>query len=246
MKNYTEFLKALPLCAYKGEVRKFQADDVEAMLEAKPIVFLPEAESGKEVIPWKEGDPLDLPFKMVFLEYLGNNITSMSEGNRKLDCTGIMVEEKAPGDYQYALLLDFGTNQVIHCIPPEAKEVKEHFLGIVRSMLKRLYTEQVGTSVSRNMVKIRSGQGIKIKKRIGQIIYVSPKRSTEDLEAMVGKDIEWSHRWRVRGHWRKLPEASKIGKDREGNLIVRGFTWVTEHIKGPEEAPLVEKVRVVK
>jgi hypothetical protein len=58
----------------------------------------------------------------------------------------------------------------------------------------------------------------------------------------IGKGIEWSHRWSVRGHWRTVPG---LGKNREGQYSVTGHTWVSEHEKGPEDAPLITKTRLV-
>jgi len=46
----------------------------------------------------------------------------------------------------------------------------------------------------------------------------------------------------VRGHWRK---HEGIGKDREGIYGVEGFTWVSEHVRGPGNLPLVKKVRIL-
>lgn len=43
--------------------------------------------------------------------------------------------------------------------------------------------------------------------------------------------VEWSHRWLVRGFWRMQP----CGPGR----MLRRPTWVREHIKGPENKPLV-------
>lgn len=42
------------------------------------------------------------------------------------------------------------------------------------------------------------------------------------------------------GHWRRVPG---IGKDRDGNYVVRGQTWVNPCVKGKGE--LVTKQRVV-
>jgi hypothetical protein len=43
-------------------------------------------------------------------------------------------------------------------------------------------------------------------------------------------NVEWSHRWLVRGHWRNQWYPS---------LEVHKPRWIAEHVKGPEHAPLV-------
>lgn len=52
--------------------------------------------------------------------------------------------------------------------------------------------------------------------------------------------IEWQHRWKVRGHWRRI---KGIGHDTEGNEV-NGFTWIKECIKGPEDKPLINRPRI--
>ena len=50
------------------------------------------------------------------------------------------------------------------------------------------------------------------------------------------RDVDWSHRWIVSGHWRKQHHPST------GEHVP---TWINPHIKGPEDKPLkVEGARV--
>ena len=55
--------------------------------------------------------------------------------------------------------------------------------------------------------------------------------------------LEFTHSFKVRGHWRRISEKS-YGKDRNGNYNILGYTWVTDYIKGNGE--LVQKLRVIK
>ena len=55
--------------------------------------------------------------------------------------------------------------------------------------------------------------------------------------------LEYSHAFRVRGHWRRIDEKS-IGKDRTGDYHIQGFTWVIDHIRG--EGEFVKRARIVK
>lgn len=49
--------------------------------------------------------------------------------------------------------------------------------------------------------------------------------------------VEWSHRWLVRGHWRKQP--CKVQGEWSHRVI-----WISAFIKGPEGAPLIVRDRV--
>lgn len=55
--------------------------------------------------------------------------------------------------------------------------------------------------------------------------------------------LEFTHSFKVRGHWRRISEKS-YGKDRQGNYNILGYTWVTDYIKGNGE--LAQKLRVIK
>ena len=55
--------------------------------------------------------------------------------------------------------------------------------------------------------------------------------------------LEYTSSFHVRGHWRTINEKS-LGKDRNGNYGVHGYTWVTDYIKG--EGELTKRLRVVK
>ena len=49
----------------------------------------------------------------------------------------------------------------------------------------------------------------------------------------------------VMGHWRRLQNKNKIGKDKHGNYNIQGFTWVTPFIKGDKSMPIVRKEHIV-
>lgn len=51
-------------------------------------------------------------------------------------------------------------------------------------------------------------------------------------------DIEWSHRWLVRGHWRNQP-----CKDENGEWTTR-MVWIHPHVKGPDDKPLLVREHV--
>jgi hypothetical protein len=52
-------------------------------------------------------------------------------------------------------------------------------------------------------------------------------------------DVEWHHRWIVRGHWRQQPYGP-------GRSLVKAV-WIAPYVKGPEGAPLLstDKVNVL-
>lgn len=66
------------------------------------------------------------------------------------------------------------------------------------------------------------------------VIHLRRKKQQHKDEDDEHGEVEWSHRWWVRGHWRQI-----VAK--EGPRLV----WVRPHIKGPEEKPLIIKDRII-
>lgn len=105
---------------------------------------------------------------------------------------------------------------------------------------------RMGSERINERLKIGSGKGKEVFK-IKEVVHVSLTRKESALPKVgsFGREIDWSHRWEVSGHWRKIPEGS-VGKSPTGEYGVRGFTWVVPHEKGPDNKPVVKKVRVVR
>lgn len=62
-------------------------------------------------------------------------------------------------------------------------------------------------------------------------VRANPKKSFRDSTRGYGhRQIDWSHRWSVTGHWRHYKDGRKI--------------WIGSHVKGPEDKPLIPSVRV--
>lgn len=81
------------------------------------------------------------------------------------------------------------------------------------------------------------------KKRIDYInkVVVLKAPTRQQTVFAVKKKMEFSHRFEVRGHWRKV---RRLGRDQNGNVI-EGRTWVRPCVKGPETKPLIKKIRTL-
>ena len=78
--------------------------------------------------------------------------------------------------------------------------------------------------------------------QVKSIIRIVPKKSKIDYKPLKSRTIIWSHKWEVMGHWRKI---NGIGKNRENEYSVNGFTWVVPHTKGPDHKDLITKTRLI-
>jgi len=57
--------------------------------------------------------------------------------------------------------------------------------------------------------------------------------------------LEYNFAFPVIGHWRRLSDLYKIGKDREDNYAVEGFTWIKSHIRGDKNSPIIQRERII-
>ena len=81
------------------------------------------------------------------------------------------------------------------------------------------------------------------------IYYVMDKKEGENKNSKsyklikpLGK-LEYTYSFKVRSHWRRIDPKS-YGKNRNGEYVVKGYTFVKDYIKG--EGELVKRVRVLK
>jgi len=224
------------------------------LLQARPIVFMEEAgdisefrnrlvtgvHEGKRGLP-TEHKKLDAPFKVFSIERINGPLVSTDVTNNKPHATEIncvVVEEVEPKKYRFLTLLTYPQYKRSFVLASNSEG------ALVESYINRLNTERVGFENTRQSIKIGSGKE-KTNRRIRKIVYVCPKKEYEKQNEKLGKQIDWSHRWLVRGHWRKC--EGTLGKDREGLHCIPNYTWVVDHVKGPEDKILIaDKTRLVK
>jgi hypothetical protein len=170
----------------------------------------------------------DAPFPVISVEILDGDIIV---DNHKC----VVAAEVSPNHWKYwwyCKNIEGG-----YCVSVICEDLH---IKIFWSLIDRINHQSVGTEQVRQRVKIGTGKDKKIL-TIRQITYVYPKQQERPTHAPSGREINWSHRWFVRGHWRK---ANGLGKNREGVYCVAEWTWVKEHIKGTGD--LIKKAHVVK
>lgn len=250
------FLKMVDLANRYGVVakgsREFKArflpmdkGTIDAFARCETIVFTPKNKEPKNIDEDDMDTPdfglatveLAAPFEIFSYEMLDGPICSpRPEDEVQANVWCIIAEERGPNLWGfYALVEDIesGSSYVVKT---------NSFSEITREFVNRLNSERVGSEAVRTSIKIGTGKN-KRRHRIRRIIHVCQKSVAKKLES-AGTRIDFSHRFLVRGHWRRLPE-NKLGKNRNGDYCVRGATWVSEFEKGPDNLPLIKKTRLV-
>lgn len=232
--------------------------------EVRPFIIHPFKEVEQVVCNLgEELDPLvSAPFSIFSLEAINNSIVKWEFGNAVIGINSVICTETSPGEFEfYSLNNNFnketgvyvksinvyresdihekvGKNKIVYL----GTQYKDHLAGAIEKILKIINdskSHQWGSDPLKRSTSIVSS-------RNGAIILHTPIHisSRENIRSNMEctRNIDWSHRWEVRGHWRK---CATIGKDREGKYGVKGFTWVSSHERGPEDAPLIKKTRII-
>lgn len=157
----------------------------------------------------------------------------------------LFIHELSPHNYLFAMLLrDIHRAKSIRlrigrCSPEEDSPMWNAIVAWLQPFGRK---SRFGVQRSHEKVKYKQGGENKFL-RIKRIVYVYPHRETPDHKRTASeRRLEFSHRFQVRGHWRKI---AGIGKNRADEYVVSGYTYVREHEKGPEHMPVIKKTRVV-
>lgn len=100
----------------------------------------------------------------------------------------------------------------------------------------RLIQQERTTDVTKEPVQSRlvDRRGRK-RTQLDQITYVSIRRANRSETTEGGPGRSYSHRWVVRGHWRRQWYPSQ---DRHIPI------WITDHVAGPEDKPIVRRDKI--
>lgn len=234
-----------------------RCDEFTALLqEAKVFLVEKDFHSGESTdINSIESTLIDipLPFKTCFFEMNHKEFSLMTtqnaQGIRSGGLYGILAHEVSPGEILLLGAADVGKDNdckssiIIGRITKDKSETEPLVLMMVAAIAKLcryIHGCNLGVEFVFKSIGMRTKRQGKFNHKIESIIRLSPKSRIDYPVPSIGKSIDWSQRWWVRGHWRK--HSGGTGKDRSGNYSVNGFTWVSEHLRGPDSAPIKKSI----
>jgi hypothetical protein len=213
--------------------------------------------------------PIDAPFMAFSIEQASGPLVKAREdfysdylGTLEVYCilaavTNVRRKSMAAGFEQWAyyiLVRDRADKFVVMMIVDDeiADPNNTHltFSSIVRAYLDRISTEKEGLEETSERIRLPnhpSNPKKKAHREIRRVFHITPRTSVRKYSEALGPSrlIDWTHRWLVRGHWMYYDDKTKVGKNRNGEYVERGRTWRNQHERGPEDKPLVKKIRVV-
>lgn len=225
------------------------------LVEKAEIFLVPPLEQTVDVHLDAAGEELDLPFQTCVFEPIETAWKMGAEaGIAQWEIACALVTEIGPRKYEYFVMLttDRGDARVHHITSDNALYAA-HLATLVRENLKLLSRCRIGEEKVKERVRVGVGKEEKRIHTIRRVLRIVPRKLGKTVKPLFGRSVEFSHRWSVRGTWvtfwkddaKTEIDMSRIGKDRNGDYCVRGHTWRVEHIKGPEDKPLIKKTRVV-
>jgi hypothetical protein len=244
MTAYEQYLKLMPSALLRdGKPGYLQQVTVEAVRNAMPIIFTGlTGTQFVEPITKETVHKINLPFDSCFYEIDKGAMFGFDDADgTEIAILGLFITQFTPSQFKASLLASTKGRSFI--LSPEAIDpvIMNHILGTVYILTERFHSEHKGMASPRTSVKTRNTDGSKHFHRINKVVYVSGKKSAASF-GMEEREIDWSHRWEVRGHWRRI---EGLGRDRHDQQIVKGYTWVKNYVKGDPSLPLVKKVRFV-
>ena len=112
-------------------------------------------------------------------------------------------------------------------------------LNLVRFMtaFHLLSAQHVYVPHSERLERARRREAKRAKLDINEVLVVTLRRQAVRDRDADARDVEWSHRWMVSGHWRHRWSERTNGMQ---------TIWINPHVKGPADKPLILKNKVVK
>ena len=208
---------------------------------------------------------LNLPFENCWFNIKTINVTTTGTDNIELSNGSMGVWEVEPNLYRVISAVeikDKGLLPFVFSIQPDGhlglgtSSYPEDYVNVCR-LTYGLLLHVIESINTRPMTLVENTDTAEFKGRIGRVytkvkckpsytIFLQSESSIRKTNPNLAHKIisEPNYAFEVRGHWRKLLKSETLGKNRQSERVVKGFTWVTPFTKGHGE--LIRKVRVVK
>lgn len=224
--------------------------------DVRPYVFSPD--DGIATPVPETDEVLASPFEIFSIEVDGSNLTvDNGKENVNINCIYchelsfdkyfFIVKSTAKGQtFIYRVYSDkveaYSGNKLIG--EQSTSSMYDHMKTIVSAFLVRLHAGKLGVYNTSGKAKFKTQSGRKSTFKANDIIYVRKKDQVEGVSTKTDnkRAVNWQSTWEVTSHWRRIKDDS-LGKDRRGERVVKGATWIKSYSKGMGELKI--KVRRV-
>lgn len=227
--------------------------------QVRPFVFATDTESLNKrvnVLP-ANNEIIAAPFEQFSIEFEHpkQSLMALDEAGSKLYYMVVICKELTPGQYEFdAWVKNARGDTAIQTVNAQNSKrgtsghsMYDGLVTIVNQKLNQMRQRHAGEVSTSQSVKYKSATGQRTEYKPRSYIYVSnTDRRSERPSQSPRKNIRWVESYEVKAHWRRLSNAQSLGKDRAGNRVVPGYTFVKEYAKGKDRDNAIVKPRVVK
>jgi len=258
MKTFNQFVTMLtqkPSTLYTGNHKDgalIKAEILEVLEDCKIIIDNSQWDQRFSEVGVKSADSISPPFKTNWIQPPDDTVMEIIVNEVIEQIHGVFLHEREPFCYSFAIVLTDRDSKI------PALRVKYGIIFSNRGEPENTFewkalfaaltpfgkSNHIGTVKVHEHIKFKNLSGEKKFFKIKKIVHVfSGTKKAKEMAREKYLNIDWSHQWAVRGHWRGI---KGIGKNRGGEYGQKGFTWVEDHVKGPEDKPLIQKTRIIR
>jgi len=187
-----------------------------------------------------EIEEIDPPFEVFSIEYLHRSITIPRESDPIQVTTECVMCEEIDSGFRYYVLIKVGNGDDYQVAVFENDPGYSSVMKTALDMLNRL---DLGVQKVRENVSYRLPGDKKNRNLSKDLVFIVGDRKNK--KTFGKRDIQWTHSWDIRGHWRHYDREGFMGHDRKGVKNQPGRTWVRVGHKNKGGDP-IKKTRVVK
>lgn len=172
------------------------------------------------------------PFELFSIEVENHNDSLATDGLGGVKC--IIAHERAPGDYLIILhMLEYSSGaEHVMWLEPDNEPAYSFNLAVINRLLSVIHDSARAQVRMPGKGRYKDSSGRKKEFRPTETVYIYPSKMTHLTHTDSGRPIKPMTKHWVRAHWRRLNNPESMGKNRKGERIVKGWTWVTHHTKG--------------
>jgi hypothetical protein len=173
----------------------------------------------------------------IALEMLRSPMTNVAETTRRLGRWGLIgADIYQDGQRLGAPMAEVNPEDMARILNEGA--IPHRFTNTFRylhatwTMMQQTITEVEPQHLTRTVEATARRKGLP-----ARVSVVSLRRKVTDASG-IKRDVQWSHRWVVRGHWRWQHVGSAYAGAQETDKGYRARIWIAPFIKGPADAEL--------
>lgn len=206
-----------------------------------------ESEAVRELTPFEEDKIKDSPFDVIHIECANDILTQSRIGGVNCTLQSLIYNDVEKRISTVSLAVDYGVLALFTFTDTDEENdsVYRQLLTLVQKYVELINTGKHAVVEAKNNYKIKRNYGTTYHTTNRVILIGKTVTQIKKATGIPSEKMDFSHRFFRRGHWRRI-EVNKMGKNRSGEYIEVGRTWVLEAIIGDESKPLITKQRIVK